>query len=328
MEYQVIPDFLYLNEPIYRRVTGDPQARLVSSGIGHAVNVEPAIQPGISAAAPLPNSFSYRLRNSIANLRLRPRVAARYDPMTMSIDDMEYQVIPDFLYLNEPIYRRIQSDGVPLARLVSSEIRHAVNVLPASQPGISAAAAPARARASEPGINTQSVPLPRNDSRTMSIDDMEDMEFNNNIVPIDVGERLVFVSYTNEGMQGVLDPANINRVYYQNRWRLPGSTEIVRVYSRLGTLKRHSLRNVSDRYLETQLFFSTQPNIPHSIFSLLYDPSLDVPTTATATAPAPAPAPRSEFRRQGGYKRSTTTTSRNKKKKLIRRTRRQNRSRK
>jgi len=326
MEYQVIPEFLYLNEPIYRRVTGVPPARVVSSVL--SVNAEPASQHGISAAAPLPNSFSYRLRNSIANLRLRPRVAARYDPMTMSIDDMEYQVIPDFLYLNEPIYRRIQSDGVPHARLVSPEIHHAVNVLPASQPGISAAAAPARARASEPGINTQSVPLPRNDSRTMSIDDMADIAFTNNVITSAEGERLVFVSYTNEGMQGVLDPANINRVYYQNRWRLPGSTETVRVYSRLGTLVHHSLRNVSDRYLETRLFFSTQPNIPHLLIGLLYDPSLDVPTTATATAPAPAPAPRSEFRRQGGYKRSTTTTSRNKKKKLIRRTRRQNRSRK
>ena len=47
MDYQVIPDFLYLNEPIYRRVDGVPQARLVSSGIGHAVNVEPANQHGV-----------------------------------------------------------------------------------------------------------------------------------------------------------------------------------------------------------------------------------------------------------------------------------------
>ena len=45
MEYQVILDFLYLNEPIYRRVTGVPQARLVSSVL--SVNAEPASQHGI-----------------------------------------------------------------------------------------------------------------------------------------------------------------------------------------------------------------------------------------------------------------------------------------
>ena len=45
MEYQVIPDFLYLNEPIYRRVDGVPQARLVSSVL--SVNAEPASQHGI-----------------------------------------------------------------------------------------------------------------------------------------------------------------------------------------------------------------------------------------------------------------------------------------
>ena len=45
MEYQVILDFLYLNEPIYRRVDGVPQARLVSSVL--SVNAEPASQHGI-----------------------------------------------------------------------------------------------------------------------------------------------------------------------------------------------------------------------------------------------------------------------------------------
>jgi len=45
MDYEVIHDFLYLNEPIYRRVTGVPQARLVSSVL--SVNAEPASQHGI-----------------------------------------------------------------------------------------------------------------------------------------------------------------------------------------------------------------------------------------------------------------------------------------
>jgi len=235
---------------------------------------------------------------------------------------MDYEVIPDFLYLNEPIYRRVT--GVPQARLVSSVL--SVNAEPASQHGIYPWAAAARARASEPDIITQLVPHPRYDPRTMSSDYGD---FVRNRISRADGERLVSVGYTAEGMQGVLDPVNVNRVYYQRRWSLPASrpaiqAERFREFSRLGTLVRHFLRS-GHRNVETELFFSENPNNGYSVGSLFYDPLPDVPTTATAPAPAPAPAPSSGFRRQGGYKRSSTT---NRNKKLIRRTRRQNRSRK
>ena len=215
---------------------------------------------------------------------------------------MEYQVIPDFLYLNEPIYRRV--DGVPQARLVSSGIGHAVNVEPIdnNQHGVypwSAAAAAAGPAASEPDLFTRIAnSAPTNNwrnHRTLTEDDRT-------ISSAD-GEHLVRVSYNAEGLQSVLAPANANRVYYRQR--------LGREFLRLGTLVRHFLRS-GDRDVQTQLFFSDEPDRSYPVSSLFYDPLPDVPTTA----------PLIGLPRQGGYKRSTTTTSRNKKKKqkLIRRT--------
>jgi hypothetical protein len=182
---------------------------------------------------------------------------------------MDYEVIPDFLYLNEPIYRRIT--GVPQARLVSSVL--SVNAEPASQDGDYASTNAARAHASEPDI-------------TISRDE---------------GERLVRVSYGEEPMRSVLNPANANRVYYTQR--------LLGGFYRLGTLVRHFLRTGDRNITQTELFFSDKPNRSYSVNSLFYDPLPNVPT-------------------KGGYKRSTTSRNNKKKQKLIRRTRRQNRSRK
>ena len=212
---------------------------------------------------------------------------------------MEYQVIPDFLYLNEPIYRRVT--GVPQARLVSSVL--SVNAEPASQHGIypwTPDSAAARARASEPDIITQLVPHSTPTANWI----------NHRRISRADGERLVRVGYNAEGLRNILDPANTNRVYYSSR----GSEDFLR----LGTLVRHFLRS-GETDIRTQFFFSNEPDRPYQRFSLYYDPLPDVPTTA--------PPPSIGLPTQGGYKRSTT--SRNKKKhKLIRRTRRQNRSRK
>ena len=201
---------------------------------------------------------------------------------------MEYEVIPDFLYLNEPIYRRIQSDGVPQARLVSSGIGHAVNVEPIdnNQHGVYPWSAAATAGPASSTTNANSAPTNnwRNRGTISSAD----------------GEHLVRVGYGAENLRSVLDPANANRVYYRER--------LGREFLRLGTLVRHFLRT-GDRDMQTQLFFSDQPDRSYSVNSLFYDPLPDVPTTAPVIG----------LPRQGGYKRSTTTTSRNKKKKLIRR---------
>lgn len=160
---------------------------------------------------------------------------------------MEYQVILDFLYLNEPIYRRVT--GVPQARLVSSVL--SVNAEPASQHGIypwtpdnaagpasttNAAGAAARARASEPDIITQLVP---HSTPT-------DNWINRRRISRADGERLIRVSYNAEGLRSVLDPANANRVYYSSR----GSEDFLR----LGTLVRHFLRS-GETDIRTQFFF-------------------------------------------------------------------------
>jgi len=213
---------------------------------------------------------------------------------------MEYQVIPEFLYLNEPIYRRVT--GVPQARLVSSVL--SVNAEPASQHRIypwtsdaaaspassttNAARAAARARASEPDIITQLVPHSTPTANWI----------NRRRISRADGERLVRVGQNNEGLRNILDPANANRVYYSSR----GSEDFLR----LGTLVRHFLRS-GETDIRTQFFFSNEPDRPYHRFLLYYDPLPDVPTTAPVIG----------LPTQGGYKRSTTT-NRNKKK-LIRR---------
>jgi len=202
---------------------------------------------------------------------------------------MDYEVIPDFLYLNEPIYRRVT--GVPQARLVSSGIGHAVNVEPIdnNQHGVypwtadNAAAGPASAFST-----TYANSAPTNNWRNRETISSAD------------GEHLVRVGYRAEDLRSVLAPANANRVYYRQR--------LGREFLRLGTLVRHFLRS-GDRDMQTQLFFSDEPDRSYSVSSLFYDPLPDVPTTA----------PVIELPRQGGYKRSTTTTTSRNKKKLIRR---------
>ena len=204
---------------------------------------------------------------------------------------MEYQVIPDFLYLNEPIYRRV--DGVPQARLVSSVLSVNAEPIDNNQHGVypwSAAAGPA---ASEPDLFTRIAnSAPTNNWRNRGTISSAD------------GEHLVRVGYRAEDLQSVLAPANANRVYYRQR--------LGREFLRLGTLVRHFLRS-GDRDMQTQFFFSDEPDRSYPVSSLFYDPLPDVPTTAPVIG----------LPTQGGYKRSsTTTTSRNKKKKqkLIRRT--------
>jgi hypothetical protein len=212
---------------------------------------------------------------------------------------MEYQVILDFLYLNEPIYRRV--DGVPQARLVSSVL--SVNAEPASQHGIypwtpdSDAASPAST------TNAAGASLLFPDLFTPSRA---------------LCDRLVPVGSGNVGVQSMLNPANAHREYYTDT---SSSTRC----KRIGTLVRHFLRT-GFSVASTKFYFEVNPDRGIPVSVILYDPLADsVPTTATAPAPDSASSS-SGFRRQGGYKRSSTTTSRNKK--LIRRTRRQNRSRK
>jgi hypothetical protein len=206
---------------------------------------------------------------------------------------MDYEVIPDFLYLNEPIYRRVT--GVPQARLVSSVL--SVNAEPASQHGIypwtpDADAGPASSTTNAAGASLLSPDLftPFTPSRALC-------------------DRLVRVGSGNVGIQSMLDPANAHREYYREELRTGCKL--------LGTLVRHFLRT-GDSNTNTKFYFDVNPNRGFPVSIILYDPLPDVPTTA--------PVPSSGFRRQGGYKRSSTT-NRNKKK-LIRRTRRQNRSRK
>jgi hypothetical protein len=203
---------------------------------------------------------------------------------------MDYEVIPDFLYLNEPIYRRVT--GVPQARLVSSGIGHAVNVEPIdnNQHGVYPWSASAGPASSTTNANSTYSDRWRNRGTISSAD----------------GEHLVRLCYraedVAEALRSVLDPANANRVYYRQR--------LGREFLRLGTLVRHFLRT-GDRDVHTQFFFSDEPDRSYPVSSLFYDPFQFLrPTTA--------PAPVIGLPTQGGYKRSTTTTSRNKKK-LIRR---------
>ena len=219
---------------------------------------------------------------------------------------MEYEVIHDFLYLNEPIYRRVT--GVPQARLVSSGIGHAVNVEPIdnNQHGVYPWSAAAAGPAAGPAATNAARAAPR--AYPMSIfSDYGD--FARRRISRADGERLVKVGYGVEGLQGVLDPANANRVYYQ-RQRVPPLAETIYDFSRLGTLVRHFLRS-GDRNVQTELFFSENPDRSYSVGEIFYDPFQFLRPTTAPVIGLPT---------QGGYKRSTTSRNKKKKQKLIRRT--------
>jgi len=203
---------------------------------------------------------------------------------------MEYQVIPDFLYLNEPIYRRVT--GVPQARLVSSVL--SVNAEPASQHGNYPWSPDPDAASPASTTNAAGASLLFPDLFTPSRA---------------LCDRLVRVGSGNVGIQSMLDPANAHREYYREEFRTGCKL--------LGTLVRHFLRT-GDSDTNTKFYFDVDPNRGFPVSIILYDPLPDVPTTAPVVG----------LPRQGGYKRSSTSRNKKKKQRLIRRTRRQNRSRK